>query len=119
MYAMRFGTVPIVSRVGGLADTVLDHQARQDGSAVEATGIVFDAPTAAGLREAVTRACRLYREPIVWRRIQAQAMRQDFSWRRSAGRYLSLLADLAGVRGEGYSLPRSEAAPAELRLTGT
>jgi starch synthase len=119
MYAMRFGTVPIVPCIGGLGDTVVGHEDSRAASPHEATGIVFDAPTAAGLSGAVTRACRLYGEPIAWRRIQAQAMRQDFSWRRPAGLYLSLLADLVGALGEGYLLPRSDAAPSEVRLTGT
>jgi starch synthase len=119
MYAMRFGAVPIVSRVGGLADTVLDHQGSQDGSAGEATGIVFNAPTAAGLREAVTRACRLYREPIVWRRLQTHTMRQDFSWRRSAERYLALLADLAGGHKSAPMPMRLNNTPMHLQRTGT
>lgn len=119
MYAMRFGTVPIVSRVGGLADSVTGHDDRQTGSQHEATGIVMGEPTVASLIEAITRACRLYREPVAWRRLQAQAMRQDFSWRRSAERYISVFAGLIGTRPGGDALARRNAAPAALRLSGT
>jgi glycogen synthase len=97
----------------------MDHRGRQDGSAVEATGIVFHAPTAAGLREAVTRACRLYREPIVWRRMQSHAMRQDFTWKRSAERYLALLADLAGGHKRAPTPMRLNDTPMHLQRTGT
>ena len=119
MYAMRFGTVPIVSRVGGLADTVVGHDDRQSGPLHQATGILIDEPTVASLCDAITFACRLYREPVAWRRMQAQAMRQNFGWSRSAERYLSVFADLVGASGGRDTIPWRKAAPAELRLTGT
>lgn len=119
MYAMRFGTVPIVSRVGGLVDSVVGCDDRRSGPLHEATGIVIDEPTVASLCDAITFACRLYREPVAWRRVQAQAMRQDFSWSPSAERYLSVFADLIRASGGRDTIPWRKAAPAELRLTGT
>lgn len=104
MYAMRYGTLPIVRRVGGLADTVTDTR----GSAFDAdvgTGFVFERPTARDLCEAIARACRLYRAPLLWRRLQTRAMAQDFSWRRSAARYAELYRSVApAFRSEGRSL---------------
>lgn len=89
MYSQRYGTVPIVRRVGGLADTVVD--ASPDHlRAGTATGIVFDDAESAALGAAVDRALGLYRDPAAWRRLALTGMRQDFSWKRSAGEYLRL-----------------------------
>ena len=86
MYAMRYGTVPVVSRVGGLADTVCDADSR---AIIEgrASGVVFGPPTAAGLTEGVARALDLFSQPVAWRKIQRHAMVADFSWRQSAKSY--------------------------------
>lgn len=80
LYALRYGTVPIVRRVGGLADTVSDS----------ATGIVFDAADPRALADAVVRACALYRDRPAWRELMTAGMRQDFSWQHSAQEYLRL-----------------------------
>jgi starch synthase len=90
MYAMRCGTVPVVHATGGLADTV--HDPGDDGLARgEGTGFAFEHPTAAGLRWALGRAVRMFRErPEGWRAIQRAGMRRDWSWTRSAGEYLKL-----------------------------
>ncbi|HYD98996.1 MAG TPA: glycogen synthase GlgA [Alphaproteobacteria bacterium] len=89
MYALRYGSLPLVRRTGGLADTVVDatEAAMAEGTA---TGFVFDAATPAALAEAAIRACRLYRRPEAWRRLQRTAMAQDFSWTRSAEEYRKL-----------------------------
>jgi starch synthase len=93
MYGMRFGTVPIVRRVGGLADTVIDHRGDHQG-----TGFMFDRPAAADFARAVERAVDLYREPVAWTTLQLRAMSQDFRWRRSAQRYRDLYAQLLGKK---------------------
>lgn len=90
MYAMRCGTVPVVHATGGLADTVADpgdaRLARGEG-----TGFAFDHPTLIGLRWAMRRAVRMYRQhPDGWRAIQQAGMRRDWSWSRSAGAYVEL-----------------------------
>ncbi len=89
LYAMRFGTIPVVRAVGGLADTVVDasEATLTDGSA---TGICFDPPTAEAMFSAIERAVALYRQPLVWRRLQIAAMSRDFSWERSARDYLEV-----------------------------
>ncbi len=89
LYSLRYGTVPIVHRVGGLADTVVDS-APANLAADTATGVVFEEPTVAALVAAVERALALYRQPALWRAIQRAGMRQDFSWRHSAAEYLKL-----------------------------
>ena len=87
--ALRYGTVPIVRRTGGLADTVMDAD-RPDGG----TGFLFDDETAAELAHAVERAVALYRTPTEWRAMQRRGMALDFSWKRAAGEYADLYRSL-------------------------
>ncbi len=90
LYSLRYGTVPIVHRTGGLADTVTDVSPTTilDGSA---TGFLFDQPDAISLRSAIDRAIEFYHRPGVWwERLALNGMQQDFSWDRSANRYLEL-----------------------------
>jgi starch synthase len=89
LYSLRYGTVPIVRRVGGLADTVVEANVANLATGT-ATGIVFDAASAEALTGAVQRALALYRDRHVWEQIQLTGMRQDFSWRHSADDYLRL-----------------------------
>ena len=92
MYGLRYGTLPIVRRVGGLADTVSD-----DGSARPATGFVFDAATPAAFERCVLRAVALRRDPAGWRARQIAAMGQALSWAAPARQYLELYSQ-AGSR---------------------
>lgn len=89
MYGLRYGAVPIVHRVGGLADTVVDATA-ENLAAQRATGFVFAQPQAASLAAAIDRALELYRQPAAWKRLAARGMAQDFSWDRSAELYMGL-----------------------------
>jgi len=86
IFSLRYGTVPVVRRTGGLADTVVhaDKQALAEG---RATGILFQDATVAALTEAVTTALQLYARPRVWRKLMLTAMAQDYSWERSAAQY--------------------------------
>jgi starch synthase len=96
IYAQRYGTLPVVRRTGGLADTVIDAN-RGAIADRTATGFVFDEPNSAGLVAALDRAIAFYREPLTWRRLQLQAMAQDVSWNASARLYTSLYHDVAGI----------------------
>jgi len=87
MYSMRFGTVPIVKRVGGLADTVVDLSPSTLSDRT-ATGFVFEAHTAEALVDAVTRAVTAFRDHALWSRLLQMGMRQDVSWGRSARAYV-------------------------------
>jgi len=86
MYSMRYGTIPVVRRVGGLADTVLDHAPGRP----EATGFTFDEYTPPALLDALSRALALFREPPAWRAVQLSGMRRDHSWDRSAREYVKI-----------------------------
>ena len=91
MYGLRYGTLPLVRRVGGLADTVTDVLA---SGAAPATGFVFDRPAAAALEEAIARAFLAYADPSRWDRMMRNAMSRDHSWAVAAGQYLDLYAEM-------------------------
>lgn len=80
MRAQRYGALPVVRRVGGLADTVEDGQ----------TGFVFDEYKAEPLVGAALRAIDAWRVPSERRRLMGEAMNRDFSWERSVERYLGV-----------------------------
>ncbi len=89
LYSLRYGTLPIVRRVGGLADTVIDASPSNLVSG-EATGFVFDKATKDALLTCTERAIKCFGDQKLWRRMQRTAMRQDHSWRHSAHEYVSL-----------------------------
>jgi starch synthase len=89
MYSMRFGTVPIVRLVGGLADTVADLTP-QHRSAGTATGFVFEPHTPRALVDAVKRALTTFSDHPLWAGLVRAGMRQDFSWDRSARAYVQV-----------------------------
>jgi starch synthase len=111
IYAMRYGTIPLVRQSGGMADTVADATAEtmRQGSA---TGFAFQNPSAEELTACMRRAISVYEQPIAWRRLQASAMRQDFSWQRSAEAYANLYRSLTG------SAEAPEAKPAAAPASG-
>ena len=101
LYALRYGTLPVVRRTGGLADTVVDTN---NSSIFErsATGFVFNDSTAESMISAMSRALALYRDPLHWRVVQLQAMSRKFGWDRSAGTYMDLYRNVTGMApGEG------------------
>ena len=83
LYSLRYGTVPIVRRTGGLADSV-EHFDPVTGTG---TGIVFNDYDATAVRWAVDTALDLYAHKGRWRRLVQNAMAQDFSWQRQVGEY--------------------------------
>jgi len=93
MFGMRYGTLPIVRRTGGLADSVVPID-RESG---RGTGFVFENFTADGLRWALRQALESYRDQRLWRRLVDNAMRQDFSWKVQVQPYVELYSKL--VRG--------------------
>ena len=99
LYGQRYGTVPVVRRVGGLADTVVD--ATDEALAADrATGFAFDLATPAALDGAVQRAITAYAEPTGWQRLMLRGMAQDFSWGGAARKYIALYVDLIRLQGE-------------------
>ena len=95
MYGLRYGTLPLVRRVGGLSDTVVDASDEAVRSQ-RATGFSFDAATPAALEAAVLRAVQAKRQSDLWHGLMRTAMAQDFSWANAARRYLALYESIAG-----------------------
>ena len=93
LYGLRYGTLPVVRRVGGLADTVVDasDEAVRTG---HATGFGFDAASVADLAGALQRAITTFAKPAVWKALMASAMTQDFSWEGAAKAYGALYESL-------------------------
>ncbi len=89
MYSQRYGTIPIVRKTGGLADTIEDalpESLKND----TATGIAFNHPDSDALLEAIKRSLILFDNKPLWRKIQRSAMKKDFSWTNSARQYQAL-----------------------------
>lgn len=90
MYGLAYGTLPLVRRVGGLADTVRDAAAGEKHT----NGFVFDRADAGDLGEALERMAAVWSLPQKWMAIQKRAMREDFGWAPSARQYLDLYREL-------------------------
>ncbi len=90
MSALRYGALPVVSRVGGLADTVIDANAAALRAGV-ATGIVTE-PTQEGLTVALQRTAELWQDHTAWGAAQRAGMAADVGWAESAKRYAEVLA---------------------------
>lgn len=99
IYAMRYGTLPLVRRVGGLADTVVDADDAGLANGT-ASGVAFEDATVEALMDGIRRGFRLFAQPEVWRRLQRQAMAANFSWEAAAGRYLDLYRVALAARGQ-------------------
>lgn len=88
LYAMRYGTIPIVRNTGGLRDTVIDHGDRQG------YGIRFDHATVGDMTHGIWRAVELYQQPEKIQTIRKRIMQLDFSWENSVGQYLDLYSNI-------------------------
>jgi starch synthase len=88
MYSLRYGTVPVVRRVGGLADTVEDGR----------NGFTFDEYSAAALLQTLRRALIVFKNHEKWRAMQVAGMREDHSWDRAALEYVTIYERLLSER---------------------
>jgi starch synthase len=86
LISMRYGTIPVARRTGGLADTVLDY----DPMTGKGTGFVFEEESPYALVSAVRRAIGFYHNKYDWQKLIINAMESDFSWRNSAREYIDL-----------------------------
>ena len=123
--ALRYGAPPIVARVGGLADTVIDANESARAAGV-ATGVQFCPPSVDALSYALDRAFEIGHDPATSRRMRLNGMRSDVSWRGPAQRYAALYRALAEAganeRASGWprgrrhgEIPRGGARPAQCR----
>ncbi len=89
LYSLAYATIPLVTPVGGLVDSVVDHSAKSIKNKT-ATGFMLDSLDGPGLVQAVKRALAVYAKPKQWQQMQLNGMRQDFSWQSSAKQYVEL-----------------------------
>jgi starch synthase len=95
MYSLKYGTVPVVRAVGGLADTVKHNR----------TGFTFEEYTPVALVQTLRTALRTFPNKQKWRALQAAGMKQDHSWDRSAREYVRIYDRLTGGRPDGPTGP--------------
>lgn len=88
LYALKYGTIPVVHATGGLDDTIRQYNPRSGAG----TGFKFASYTSAALVEAVHQAILLHKQPKKWQKLMRQAMACDFSWQASAKEYETLYA---------------------------
>ncbi len=97
LIAMRYGSVPIVRKVGGLADTVQEYDPRSGLG----NGFTFDNYDPWDLFAAIVRALELFRFKDVWRTLQQRGMEADHSWHASAVRYVDVYRDALAFHKSG------------------
>jgi starch synthase len=90
LYALRYGTIPVVRATGGLADTISPYSE----TTREGNGFRFESFEPEPFFAAIRQAFRLYRKGRIWRQLVVSGMKADFSWDRSAGRYLEIYRGL-------------------------
>jgi starch synthase len=95
LYGLAYGCVPVVTRTGGLSDTVIDANPAALAAGV-ATGVQFDGAHYHGLALAISRTIALYGQAEMWQQIQRNGMAADFSWHSSGADYARIYQQLAG-----------------------
>jgi starch synthase len=117
LYAMRYGTIPIGSRVGGLIDTIIDAGPADaadtaDTMAPGANGFLFDGETAADMAGAIDRAFAFYANTDAWQTMQRNAMNTDFGWNGPASQYIKMYAESSGPEVSAlFTSPQPPAQP--------
>lgn len=86
MYSLKYGTVPVVRATGGLDDTIEDF----DTHTLKGNGFKFKKATREDMLEAVKRAVEVYKDKDMWRTLQKNGLKNDFSWEASAKKYIEL-----------------------------
>jgi starch synthase len=128
---MRYGTLPVASRVGGLADTIVDaaeasgHHDGFQASPIDsfegatasrpATGFLFDGEQTQDVIAATTRAIDAFMRPQQWRTLQRNAMARDYGWTHAVAKYVQLYAGLSNARPAKAKTPlRTRRVPANV-----
>ncbi len=94
LISLNFGTIPLVRKTGGLADTVVDY----DPFTKQGNGFVFDNYQAGALLEAIKRALCVYNDTETWKKLVAKAMRCNYSWEASAREYSELYNKIISLK---------------------
>ncbi|MGL6112837.1 MAG: glycogen synthase GlgA [Rubrivivax sp.] len=104
MYGLRYGTVPIVRRVGGLADTVHDAGSLAV-SMPDGNGFSFDSAMPHALQDAIARAFDVFRQPQAWAQVMQRGMAENLSWDGPAREYLALYERACSDRRDAHRTP--------------
>ncbi|MEI6002176.1 glycogen synthase GlgA [Paraburkholderia bengalensis] len=124
LYALRYGTIPVASRVGGLRDTIVDYTPERSPELglpeVGATGFLFDGEAPDDVAFALQRALDAFMRPSSWHALQRNAMQCDFSWRKPVQAYLKLYGTLTDARPTRthIDVERVAAVSAQRRVSG-
>lgn len=94
MYSLKYGTIPIVRKTGGLADTIVDV----DEDPANGNGFVFSAYEPAALVDVVKRAVQAYKDEKIWQKLVKRGMKQDFSWQAAADKYVRLYSRVENTK---------------------
>lgn len=94
LYALKFGTIPIAHRTGGLDDTIIDESDSHRGPA---TGFKFDHYTPESLLSSLDRALDAFNDPVKWSALVKSAMKQDYSWDKAAAEYINLYRQIVSA----------------------
>ena len=86
LYSLKYGTLPIVFKTGGLADTIAELELEEKSG----NGIVFEKFTAKELVKSVKRALRYYKKKEAWSELRQRIMNEDYSWEKSTDEYLDI-----------------------------
>jgi starch synthase len=101
IYSLKYGTVPIVRKTGGLADTVKDWDEQNHYGFKDGNGFSFYDYSGYALFKSVERAVNTFKHKDIWKKIQLNGMKLDFSWARSAEKYIELYKLAAEKRRKG------------------
>ncbi|MCM8783480.1 MAG: glycogen synthase GlgA [Candidatus Omnitrophica bacterium] len=93
MISLKYGTIPVVRKTGGLADTIIDYEPRSDTG----NGFTFTTYSSVSLLEAIKRTLSVYKDKKAWMRLVKRAMDSDFSWKVSAQKYLKLYRNVLAL----------------------
>ncbi|MEI2414571.1 glycogen synthase GlgA [Orrella sp. JC864] len=120
LYAMRYGTIPIGSRVGGMADTIHDPGEHAPDEAMRAaTGVLFEGDSVQAMVGAIGRAVRLHARAPLWRAMQRNGMTGEFGWTAAVQPYVRLFREMVGpLADEAVRVPalRPVARPALVKV---
>src|SRR5690606_14231910 len=95
LYAMRYGTIPIGSKVGGMVDTIVDPgQGRSMSDVHNATGILFEGESELDMLSGIDRSIELRGLPLLWRTVQRNGMTSPMGWDRTAPMYVQVYQGL-------------------------
>jgi len=94
LHCLAYGTIPIVRKTGGLAETVVDYNSDR----ASGTGFMFERFEASQLLDAVKRALDVFSDKETWEKLMTNAMKQDFSWNASVSKYVKIYQKMMGAK---------------------